>query len=102
MRDYDAFNDAGARHYLPYLMYFGRPDFASRAVNTDRAGFRVSTGPDGAKASAGGDIPSGPVRILMGGSTALGVGATGDATTLASLLWSRYAPSLACLNFAGN
>ncbi|MFG2378337.1 SGNH/GDSL hydrolase family protein [Streptomyces sp. NPDC048504] len=102
MRDYDEFNDAGRRHYLPYLMYFGRPDFISPTVNTDRSGFRVSTGPDGTKASAAGHVPPGPVRILTGGSTALGVGATGDDSTLASLLWSRYAPSEPWLNFAGH
>ena len=55
MQDYDTFNDAGARRYLPYLMYFGRADFSSKAINTDRAGFRVSVGPDGTTASAGGN-----------------------------------------------
>ncbi len=102
MQDYDAFNDAGARRYLPYLMYFGRADFSSKAINTDRAGFRVSVGPDGTTASAAGHIPPGPVRILTGGSTALGIGASSDATTLSSLLWHTYAPSMPCLNFAGH
>jgi hypothetical protein len=80
-------------------MYFHRTDFASPSVNTDRCGFRLSTGPDGATASAAGHVPPGPVRILTGGSTALGVGASHDSTTLASLLWSRYAPSTPWLNF---
>ncbi|MFE0174461.1 SGNH/GDSL hydrolase family protein [Streptomyces sp. NPDC059002] len=102
MRDYDEFNDAAQRRYLPYLMYFGRGDFSSQAIRTDRAGFRISTGPDGIQASAAGHVPPGPVRILTGGSTALGVGATGDASTLSSLLWSRYAPSEPWLNFAGH
>ncbi|MEU8922562.1 SGNH/GDSL hydrolase family protein [Kitasatospora sp. NPDC048545] len=102
MRDYDEFNDAGQRRYLPHLMYFGRTDFSSPTVNTDRAGFRISTGPDGTRASAAGHVPAGPVRILTGGSTALGVGATSDAGTLASLLWSRYAPARPWLNFAGH
>jgi hypothetical protein len=99
MRDYDAMKDPGQRRYMPYLMYFHRTDFASQAVNTDRSGFRISTGPDGVKASAAGHIPPGPVRILAGGSTALGVGASSDSSTLASLLWSRYAPSGPWLNF---
>ena len=42
------------------------------------------------------------MRILTGGSTALGIGATSDATTLSSLLWRTYAPSMPCLNFAGH
>lgn len=102
MRDYDEFNDAAQRNYLPYLMYFGRPGFSSPTINTDRSGFRLSTGPDGLSASAGGHVPPGPVRIITGGSTTLGVGATGDNMTLASLLWSRYAPSEPWLNFAGH
>jgi hypothetical protein len=101
MRDYDAMKDPGDRRYVPYLMYFHQADFASPAVNTDRSGFRISTGPDGIGASAAGHLPPGPVRILAGGSTALGVGASSDSTTLASLLWSRYAPSVPWLNFGG-
>ncbi|MEO6701401.1 MAG: Inducer of phenazine A [Jatrophihabitantaceae bacterium] len=99
MRDYDAMKDPGERRYLPYLMYFHRVNFASQSVNTDRSGFRISAGPDGVRASAAGHIPPGPVRILAGGSTALGVGASDDANTLASLLWRRYAPSAPWLNF---
>jgi hypothetical protein len=99
MRDYDEMKDPDQRRYLPYLMYFHRSDFDSPSVHTDRAGFRISTGPDGTRASAGGYVPPGPVRILAGGSTALGVGASSDSTTLASLLWSRYAPGGPWLNF---
>jgi hypothetical protein len=80
-------------------MYFHRSNFASSAVNTDQSGFRISTGPDGTWASAAGHIPPGSVRILAGGSTALGVGASADSATLASLLWSRYATSGPWLNF---
>ncbi|MFI6505411.1 SGNH/GDSL hydrolase family protein [Nonomuraea typhae] len=99
MRDYDALKDPGRRRYVPYLMYFHQADFTSPAINTDRSGFRFSTGPDGVKASAAGHVPPGPVRILSGGSTTLGVGATSDSSTFASLLWSRYAPSAPWLNF---
>jgi hypothetical protein len=98
MRDYDAMKDPGERRYVPYLMYFHRTDFSSPSVNTDGSGFRISVGPDGSNASAAGRIPPGPVRILAGGSTALGVGASDDANTLASLLWSRYAPAATWLN----
>jgi hypothetical protein len=99
MRDYDAMKDPAHRNYVPYLMYFHRTNFVSPSVNTDRSGFRISTGPGGVTASAAGSLPPGPVRILAGGSSALGVGATNDSHTLASLLWSRYAPSAPWLNF---
>lgn len=99
MRDYDVMKDPGERRYLPYLMYFHRPQFRSEAVNTDVAGFRISHGPGGVTASAGVSVPAGPVRILTGGSTALGVGASSDANTLASLLWRTHAPAMPWLNF---
>lgn len=99
MRDYDAMKDPGRRNYVPYLMYFHRTDFSSPSVNTDQSGFRISAGSEEARASAGGRVPPGPVRLIAGGSTALGVGASSDSTTLASLLWSKYAPSAPWLNF---
>ncbi|MEV7007431.1 hypothetical protein [Streptosporangium sp. NPDC051022] len=101
MRDYDRFDDPGQRNYQPYVMYFHQTNFTSPVINTDRSGFRLSRGPDGESASASSTVPKGPVRVLSGGSTALGVGATSDAHTLTSLLWSRYAPSHPWLNFAG-
>jgi hypothetical protein len=41
------------------------------------------------------------VRLFAGSSAAFGVGATSDATTIPSYLWSRYAPSTPWLNFGG-
>jgi len=98
---YDDFDDRGEVRYLPYLMYFHRADYRSSVINTDRLGFRISHGPDGRTASAAGDVPAGPVKLLMGSSTALGIGATSDAATTPSLLWSKYAPSAPWLNFSG-
>lgn len=99
MRDYDDMKDPAHRRYLAYLMFFHRSGFTTKSVNTDRSGFRISTGPGGETASAAGRVPTGPVRILAGGSTALGVGASSDSHTLSSLLWTRYAPSRPWLNF---
>lgn len=101
MREYDKFDDPSQRNYQPYLMYFHRPNFSSPTINTDRSGFRISHGPNGERASANGHLPTGPVRVLTGSSTALGIGATSDAHTLTSLLWSRYASAGPWLNFAG-
>ncbi|WP_432925931.1 hypothetical protein ACQPZZ_34235 [Microbispora sp. CA-135349] len=101
MQEYDRFFDHGDMNYQPYLMYFHQQGFRSPTVNSDRSGFRLSVGPDGERASVAGHVPPGPVRLITGGSTALGIGATGDEHTLASLLWRRYAPSGPWLNFAG-
>jgi hypothetical protein len=100
MSDYVEFEDRGELNYLPYLMYFNRPNFRSAAINTDQLGFRISYGPTG-PASAGGDRLDGPVRLLVGGSVALGYGATNDGATLASRLWMKHAPSRPWLTFAG-
>lgn len=99
--EYARFDDRTEARYLPYLMYFHRADYRSAVINTDRAGFRISHGPDGATASAAGGLPAGPVRVLSGSSTVLGIGATSDATTLASRLWTTHAPAGAWLNFGG-
>lgn len=101
MREYDRFFDPADLNYQPYLMYFHHPHFTSPTINTDRHGFRFSVGPDGQRASAAAIEGPGPVRVITGGSSALGIGATDDRHTLASLLWSRYAPSHPWLNFSG-
>ncbi|GAA2586297.1 hypothetical protein GCM10010399_15390 [Dactylosporangium fulvum] len=96
--EYLDFLDRGEMIYLPYLMYFNRPNFRSAAINTDQFGFRMSHGPSG-RASVGGDRLDGPVRLLVGGSGSLGYGATNDGATLASRLWMKHAPSRPWLNF---
>ncbi len=100
MLRYDDFDDRGETRWLPYLMYFHRADYHSEVINTDPCGFRVSHGA-GETASAGGRLPGGPVRLLVGSSTAFGIGVTRDEATMASRLWSHHAPSLPWLNFAG-
>lgn len=92
LSDYLEFLDRGEMRYLPYLMYFNRPNFRSAAINTDRLGFRISHGPGG-PGSVGGDRLDGPVRLLVGGSVSLGYGATNDGATIASRLWLKHAPS---------
>ena len=85
MRDYDAL---GARQrWVPYLMYFHPPHARFGAVTTDERGLRTVVGTD----------PGRPTALLLGGSTAFGIGATSDATTIASRLsattpwsWRNY------------
>ncbi|MFD7134475.1 Inducer of phenazine A [Streptomyces sp. NPDC059894] len=101
MMQYDDFDDRGSTHYLPYLMFANKTNYTSDVLNTDRYGFRFSHGPDGLRASPDSDIAKGPVRLFAGSSAAFGVGATSDAATIPSYLWSRYAPSTPWLNFGG-
>ncbi|MER7171967.1 GDSL-type esterase/lipase family protein [Streptomyces mesophilus] len=97
----EKFDDRGDIRWMPYLMYFHAAGHRSDVVNTDRLGFRLSEGPGGQKASVGGPLPDGPVRLLAGSSTAFGIGASTDGDTLSSYLWKRHAPSLPWLNFGG-
>ncbi len=97
----EKFDDRGDIRWLPYLMYFHAADHRSDVVNTDRLGFRIAHGAAGETASAGGRLPDGPLRLLAGSSTAFGIGASSDRHTLPSALWTRHAPSLPWLNFAG-
>jgi hypothetical protein len=96
----EKFGVRGEIRWLPYLMYFHLPNYSSEVINTDRLGFRISKGAGG-QASAGGRVPEGPVRLLVGSSTAFGIGATRDEATIASRLWSRHATKAPWLNFAG-
>ena len=100
MLQYDDFDDRGQTRWLQFLMYFHRVGYRSDVINTDQRGFRFSHGAD-QRATAGELLPAGPVRLLVGSSTAFGIGVTSDSNTIASRLWSTYAPSSPWLNFAG-
>ncbi|WP_328345487.1 Inducer of phenazine A [Micromonospora sp. NBC_00421] len=90
----------GKLSWLPYVMFFHPASHRSAFVNTDRLGFRISR--RGAEeVSVAGPQPDGGVNILVGGSTAFGVGATADAATVSSRLWSAYAPEHAWVNLGG-
>ncbi|GAA1397670.1 hypothetical protein GCM10009639_35340 [Kitasatospora putterlickiae] len=100
MKQYDDFDNRGHTRYLPYLMYFNHADYRSDVLNTDRFGFRYTHSGDG-RVSPGDDLGPGPIRLFVGSSVALGIGATSDATTIPSYLSSRYAPAAPWLNFSG-
>src|SRR4051795_7565291 len=94
MRAYaEKFDDRGDIRWLPYLMYFHAANHRSDVVSTDALGFRIAHGPGGEHGSAGGQVHRGPVRLLAGSSTVFGIGATCDAATLPSRLWSKHAPA---------
>ena len=84
--------------WLPHVMYMQEPNFRSAVVNTDSYGFRYSA--DSSGRSVGFDTAGGPpTNILVGNSTAFGVGASNDGGTLASAL-GRYSTE-SWLNFSG-
>ena len=83
--------------WRPFVMFFHQPNFRSRAVNTDQYGFRLSHDPTGRAMTLG--AAPGPVSLVVGNSTAFGVGATDDGATLASQLSSLSGRTW--LNFAG-
>lgn len=87
IREYDEFMYMGVR-WLPYTMYFHHANYRSQVINTDALGFRLSDHRGRAVGVA--DWPADePVSLLVGGSTALGTGATHDGATLASRLAAR-------------
>ncbi|NIF15572.1 SGNH/GDSL hydrolase family protein [Pantoea sp. Cy-639] len=97
IRDYDRFMHIGAR-WVPYTMYFHEKLFRSPTINTDALGFRY-TELDGRRYSVAERPEGGKVNLLVGGSTALGVGSTRDGATVASYLSAITGE--VWLNFAG-
>lgn len=97
MRHYEEFATGDIR-WMPYLMFFNRPDHRSPVINTDAGGFRLSHG-DGGTFSLHGTLPEGEVSLVLGASPAFGLGATGDAQTIPSLL-SRGPSGVPWLNLA--
>jgi hypothetical protein len=98
IRDYDEFMYLGVR-WLPYTMFFHHKNYRSDVINTDELGFRHSTFGDAHDIGVA-NLPKGrAVNLLVGGSTALGTGATADARTVASRLaaWTGEP----WLNFSG-
>ena len=80
MRDYD---ELGLhKEWVPHLMYFHPCNVALKSVSTDEYGIRKT----------GGAKTQSPTAIFLGGSSAFGIGATSDLTTIPGFLNSitRY------------
>ena len=94
MREYDTIGHS----WVPYLMYFHTAGYSSAAVNTDPRGFRiVYRGEE--RISPFGGLAGSDIGLIVGGSTAFGVGATNDRQTLPSILNSLT--DCLWLNFGG-
>lgn len=84
--------------WRPYIMYFHTPNFVSPVVNTDSFGFRLT--PHGTKSVSPLNIgPDQICNLIVGGSTAFGVGADTDNGTIAAHLSKNTGD--VWLNFAG-
>ncbi|NCZ86593.1 MAG: hypothetical protein EBY95_03985 [Actinobacteria bacterium] len=94
MTEYDALGSV----WRPYLMYFHAPNYTSKAVNTDTEGFRFSTFKS-QRVSPTSLVADREHHVLVGGSTAFGVGAESDDATIASHL--ARATQSPWLNMAG-
>lgn len=86
LRDYVRMG-SGVR-WLPFVMFLQQGGFRSPTVNTDRFGFRWTVSPEG-KVWSVEEPPDRESGLVLGGSTAFGVGARGDAATVASVLAAR-------------
>lgn len=72
--------------FRPFVMFVNSPNYKSSHVNTDRLGFRKTYSNQG-KTIETSDLKKEKIcNILMGGSTAFGMGASSDTNTISSCL----------------
>ena len=82
IRDYEG---AKPSLWLPFVMDSMEPNISTAAMNSDPMGFRYTIGANDQRLSPHAKTEQ-PVSLFVGGSTALGVGATSDRMTIPSLL----------------
>ena len=70
----------------PFLMFFHTPNFISNVVNTDEYGLRCNHLHGKPIFPLGDDSLNNENSIIIGGSTAFGVGASSDEMTISSKL----------------
>ena len=85
----------------PNIMFFQRENYRSKSVNTDKYGFRMTCYEQArfSPESYFESINKEEISLIVGGSTAFGVGATSDKYNLASLLSNNSGKMF--LNFGG-
>lgn len=98
LREYDEFMHLNVR-WLPYTMFFHQKNYRSAVINTDEMSFRMSKSFSGLISPANFSTDE-LVNIVIGGSTAMGTGATSDAYTSSSTL-SKLTGEI-WINFGGS
>ena len=84
VRQMEIYDNLGIQ-WIPFMMYFHKGNFQSEYVNTDKKGFRKNVDSSGNYIELE-KIQGSPINLLVGNSTAFGVGATKDSKTLSSCL----------------
>ena len=72
--------------FRPYVMFVNSPNYISEHVNTDSLGFRKTFSISGKTIETSELKNEKTCNVLMGGSTAFGMGASSDSTTISSYL----------------
>ena len=72
--------------FRPYVMFVNSPDYKSTHVNTDNLGFRKTISKEGKIIDINKVKNEKICNVLMGGSTAFGMGASSDKTTISSFM----------------
>ena len=84
MREYDAFG----HDFVLYKMFTNKKNFKGEHINTDYYGYRLSKYANNFISLKSEEFKASEVNIILGASTAFGVGSTKDETTIASYLHS--------------
>ena len=82
--------------WCPYTMFVSTPGYSSETVNTDKYGLRYTEHNFTKHSIINQDFEK-PTSIIVGGSTAFGVGCTSDKFTLSSILSKKCSHTF--LNF---
>ena len=82
MREYDSLG----HDFILYKMFTNKKNFNGKHINTDSYGYRLSKYVNDFISVSSEELESNEVNIILGGSTAFGVGSTKDDTTIASYL----------------
>ena len=83
--------------WVPFIMFFNQSNFCSNIVNTDSNGFRLAG--IGGKQRLDKLNKSTTINVLTGGSSAFGVGATSDSSTIPAILSNKSGQSW--MNYGG-
>ncbi|MBA9948201.1 MULTISPECIES: SGNH/GDSL hydrolase family protein [Burkholderia] len=87
MAEYDRLLARSSLRWCPHIMFFHPRHYVSRVVNTDELGFRCGVGPRGEVNFSPSNLAGATeVNLLVGGSVVMGLGCTGDCSTIPSIL----------------
>ncbi len=89
--------------WLPFIMFSQSPNYRSKIINTDNKGFRFNSIPNKEEKSVLESLNKKENILILGNSTAFGVGATSDDKTISSYLTDKNTNyiNLACRAHVG-